>query len=310
MRVDFKDMGERRTFINHFITRNTNLEKKCQFCGEKAEIQHGSFLDDPYKIQLICRTCKREHGLLKKDSRGLSKEIPIIDLRDYITSNRIKYGEMTDELVLKFNNIINSNMTKTKAIDYIGVTALIFNRLVNELPDTTREKLLKKLKENRGLKIKSTFLNVNCTESSNNINKLKKEKCISGRDIEAKVGVTACSVCNIALNKVDATIKTKCLIAEALEESVYTVFPNMPLLDKIYTYNDYLKLNKKYKTKIYNKYKSLVKTKQKHVVANLSSLFNISVGRIYEIIADRDNDKIILSYQELEKIHQAVKNFK
>ena len=37
MRVDFKDMGERRTYINHFITRNTNLEKKCQFCGKKAE---------------------------------------------------------------------------------------------------------------------------------------------------------------------------------------------------------------------------------------------------------------------------------
>lgn len=309
MRVDFKDMGERRTYINHFITRNTNLEKKCQFCGKKAEIQHGNFLDDPYRIQLICRTCKREHGLLKKDSRGLSKEIPVIDLRDYITSNRIKYGEMTDELVLKFNNIINSRMTKSEAMNYIGVTALIFDRLVYELPDTMRKKLLKKLKENRGLKIKSTFLNINCTESSNNINKLKKEKCISGRDMQAKVGVTACSICNIALGKVNATIKTKCLIAEALEESVYTVFPDMPLLDKIYTYNDYLKLNKKAKDKIYNEYKALIKTKHKHVVANLSTLFNIPIGKIYEIIADNDNDKIILSYQELEKIHQAAKNF-
>ena len=99
MKQEFKDFNQQMMYINKFLDRSTNVERKCQFCGAPAEIRHN--YEDPYRIQLVCKVCKQERNLKNKELRGkMIEELPVIDLRNHITNPATLRGLRKNTLTL------------------------------------------------------------------------------------------------------------------------------------------------------------------------------------------------------------------
>ena len=116
MKQDFNTYQEQMIRINHFISRNTNLKKICQYCGKPAQVRHNK--ENPYLINLICVDCKIKYNLNKKENRDIpAPNIPAIDVRDYITNPRVLNRLIlfdNDELKEKIQFILNSNFLKIR----------------------------------------------------------------------------------------------------------------------------------------------------------------------------------------------------
>ena len=76
MRLVFDDMNKQMMYISRFVSQFTNLEKKCQICGKPTTITHNPV--DPYKIQLICSNCRKEHSYNIKGIIEIPATIPTV----------------------------------------------------------------------------------------------------------------------------------------------------------------------------------------------------------------------------------------
>ena len=149
--------------ITRLITNHTNLQKKCQYCGKPAEVKNNK--QDPYKIQFICKSCRAEKNLNTKENRYIMcDDIPLIDVRDYLTSDRIKSKiiKLTPELIEKLKYILTSNLTKNQVLKYLNLSQTRFNDVVNLYTETIdkdyKEKLAKIFYKNSNFLLCNKFL--------------------------------------------------------------------------------------------------------------------------------------------------------
>lgn len=316
MKKDFNTYQEQMIRINHFISRNTNLKKICQYCGKPAQVRHNK--ENPYLINFICVDCKTKYNLNKKENRDiLAPNIPAIDVRDYITNPRVLNRLIlfdNDELKEKIQFILNSNFSKTDAIRYLNTYESKFDRIIDkyakEVDPKIHNKLKKVFKKNRRNQIlNNRLIKYYSKDNPNNIIKLKLEKNISNLDIDrlSNHGINKISLSNITTGKVKPKMRTKCLLAKVFKVSVSEIFPEDIFLTNIYNWKDYYILNEKLRNNlitIINKRKS---TGERQVIKHLSEEIGITVNKIYRFT----NNRIILEdSKDLESISNFIKNNK
>lgn len=131
-----------------YLERYCNIEKKCQICGEKAEIHHTDY-KNYLKVNLLC---KKHHVLLHK---GELITPPIIDLEKIAIKKQIKTNkkQLVQENINKIKNDILEN----------GKTFYDITKEYKTTPGTIKqflnyseiEQLTKKSKENTSQKRKN-----------------------------------------------------------------------------------------------------------------------------------------------------------
>lgn len=239
-------------------------------------------------------------------------DIPLIDVRDYLTSDRIKSKiiKLTPELIEKLKYILTSNLTKNQVLKYLNLSQTRFNDIVNLYTETIdkdyKEKLTETFYKNRAriitkTKIKPT-LNLN---SSNNLSKIKYEKGLSNNDIIklSNNKITSSTISNICTGKINPETKTKCLLAEILNVSVKDIFPDDILFSKIKNYNDYLELNNWLRNN-FIVYYTINKRNKSNYMKELSEMSKISYLRLYEF----KNNHVNLNHNEMINLIKVILN--
>lgn len=302
MRDKFDSYLKQGYYITRLIKNYTDLQKLCQYCGKPAELKNNR--QDPYKIQFVCKSCRKEKNLnLKKDE--MYDDIPLINVKEHLTSDIIKSKiiKLTPEIKTKLEYLLTSNLTKEQAIKYMNMTKLTFNRIINlyseEVDNNYKDKLNEIFKINRikiisKSKIKSTLNN----NTSNNLSKIKYEKNISNNSIIklSNNKITSSTISNICTGKRIPEIKTKCLLAEILDVSVADIFPDDWLFSKVKNYNDFLELNNWLRINFNIFYMYNKKIKNHKIMKEVSNKTNISLSRLFEF---KNNNWVNLNHTNM-----------
>lgn len=293
MKEKFDSFKKQGHYITRLIKYQTDLQKLCQFCGNPAKVKNNRI--DPYKIQFVCDNCRNKHKL--DDLTDMFIDIPLIDVKQHIKSKILqdKMIDLTPEIIDKLKYILDSNFTKNQAIEYLGVSINTYNRLINLYNEIDKDyiyKIKNRYRYNRSKLMSKWLIKDNLEKDNiNNLFKIKYEKNLTNRDI-AKLSdnkLLPGSISNYCKGKIIPEIKTKCLLAEILNVSVFDIFPSDTEFKDVYNYNDYINLN--------NKYRNILKNKKiKRVKLSLS--LNMSRLRICNFI----NDKANLNNEELKII--------
>ena len=244
MKQKFANMNTQRTYINAFLNRYTNLEKKCQFCGKEATIIHNPH--SPYKINLVCTDCKRTH----KDELA---NLKYINLVDYVTDRSI-LEDLTDKDYEIFKKILENNYTIKAILDEYHISYYTLKKklvLLKEADKKQYEYVKEALKMNASTNIRSASLSKSADKTyPNNINKYKIEKNIVNKDIAKKLHTSSANISAIATGNINISIKKKCLIAEALGETLSNVFPEEKYFINVRTHADFIKTIERFRTNI------------------------------------------------------------
>lgn len=297
MKQEFKDFNQQMMYINKFLDRSTNVERKCQFCGNPAEIRHN--YEEPYKIQLVCKACKSERNLKNKELRGkMIEEIPVIDLRNHITNPSTLRGLRKNTITLEekqmIKDVLRSNFTRQDVYKHYQIGRDEFLRRVmlyeKEIDSKIREKLTYVFNQNYKVKMRVSKLEKSLNEKhTNNISKLKLKHRLSSKDIEklSRGVVQAATLSDIANSKRVPKMRTKCAIAEVFELPLSKVFPDEYLFDNIYCYEDYCELNYKLKERL-KKYLSDERWfGRKRVIYDVAKTMGVSVNVMYSFFDNR-----------------------
>jgi len=255
MLYNFDSKERQVSYISKFVRRYTDIDLKCQFCGNEGRIRNN--FSDPYKIQIVCLECKKKN-LVKKE--GMYENIPLIDIKKHLIKDRLKYIYLNDDVAKKIKNLTKTRLTKCIALKSVGLSNKnTFEKIITEYErlydKDIRSKLNKVFKENRCNKAKQVSIGTEAKESKNNIAKYKLQKGLTNRDIHdiiyAKYGINVYNntVSNLSKGKQNCTPKVRCLIAEALGVSLGDLFEEYKPLN-IKTYNDYLELNNKVRSEM------------------------------------------------------------
>lgn len=291
IRTDFRNYGEIREYIGKFITRNTTLEKKCQYCGKPAEIKYN--FKNPYEIQLICRDCKHKRDIYKKYRSVMVPDLSTINILDYVTEKK-KYKDsknlLSEENKLIVEKLLTTDLLKKEAIKEYCKTPYTYSKLVTMYKENydkdVEVKLKANFKKNQTNAIKRWTNKNSLGKCKNNLAKLKLEHNLSNRDIEeiSNHKLLYSSISAISTGKIDPKMRTKCLIAEIFNVSVADVFPKNWLYKSVYHYKDYIDLNQKYRTKLLNIINEKKKCHEKYIILHISEKCNLSYNVIYDFI--------------------------
>lgn len=303
MKTKFKDFQQQMMYINKFINRFTDLDVKCQYCGEPAHIRYSRY--EPYDVQFICKSCRKEKNIDFAYSRGeMLKDIPTIHVLDHITSTsmKIRLPVLRKEEEIIIDDILKNKLTKSDAISKYNITYIQLNKMITKYElykdKNIKEKIEQISKNAVKVKLRKASLR-KIPDSNNNISILKLEKNITNDDIVRLSNGEILSMANLSLicnGKIEPTIKTKCALANIFKVSVSDLFPKDWAFSKIYNYNDYINLNNKISNYIKEIYKEKKTNKEKKVVQNLANEFNVNTNIIYKIL---DNDYFI-THNDLE----------
>ena len=234
MKEQFNSMATQRVYINAFLIRYTDVEKVCQFCGEPASITHNK--ENPYQIKLVCPKCKKTH----KDELASLKPINLLEhVKDVSVINELNEtdNKMIEDILV--NNYTANQITKKY---HIGLYTLKRKLLLLKDKDEQKYNLIEEtLRTNASNAIRQASLNKTVDKQyPNNINKIKLEKNIVNKDIAKAISTKPANIAAIATGAMKISVKKKCLIAEALKESLADVFPEETYFNKVYKYSDFL----------------------------------------------------------------------
>jgi len=297
MKQEFKDFNQQMMYINKFLDRSTNVERKCQFCGAPAEIRHN--YEDPYRIQLVCKTCKQERNLKNKELRGkMIEELPVIDLRNHITNPATLRGLRKNTLTLgekqMIKEVLRSKFTRQDVYKHYQIGRDEFLRRVmlyeKEVDSRIREKLTNVFNQNYKQKMRVSKLEKSLNEQhKNNISKLKLKHKLSSSEIEklTKGVVQAATLSDIANSKRVPKMRTKCAIAEVFEVPLSKVFPDEYLFDDIYCYEDYLDLNSRLKARLKKYLTDERRSGRKKVIYKVAEALGVSVNVMYSFFDNK-----------------------
>lgn len=137
-----------RTFV--YIKRNTNLKKKCQICGKKAQI---TCTDEYLKIHLFCK----EHQALYHT--GYYQSTPVIDLTKHkiretkVIDAKNKIKEETDNILKDIHNGFNySDLVKKYKVPRTAIKRMLIKEnnhdAMRAIKKTSHDKAIQK--QNRG----------------------------------------------------------------------------------------------------------------------------------------------------------------
>lgn len=290
-------------YITRLVTNNTNLEKICQYCGKPAEIKNNR--QDPYLIQLICKSCRKEKGLNSKEKKDIMcDDIPLIDVRNYINNDIIKSKiiNLTPEIIDKLNYLLNSDLTKKQALEYMNMSNSVFikhvNKYTEDYDNLYASKLEKVFVDNRNNLITKNILKYKVDKNiTNNLTTIKYERGLSNNDIIklSDYTITNSTISNICTGKIQPTIKTKCKLAEVLNLSVADIFPEDWLFCNIKNYDDYLNINNDLREVFNTRHEFHRLFNDFKYINELSKLSSISSHRLYEF----KNNRVNLNHDEL-----------
>ena len=298
MRMEFDDFNKQMVYVSKFVRNYTNLEKKCQICGKPADIKHN--IHDPYKIQLVCNECKRNN---QYDESGMIYGVPLIDLYNYITNTRIK-----ESFISKSSNNINKlelilkskNFTREKAYKLFNGSATNFNKTVDfyekEINPNIRTELenifnQERTKSLRASRQKSTL------NSSNNLSMIKYKKNISNRQLSKLTNnqIKPVAISLICTGKTNPKLKTKCILAEALNVSVYDIFPEDTLYKDIHNYTELVNYQNTIRDKLQKVLNSKNITFKNYGDFIRDNQLNLSIYRLYDFVST----KVLINHSEL-----------
>lgn len=296
MKTEFKDFGHQMMYIYKFIERYTDLDKKCQFCGQPGQVRYSR--TEPYDVQFICPDCKHSKNLNNIENRGLVPDLEVIHIKEHITDKNVlsKLPILTKTQVDIIKNLLKTKLPKGEAIRSTGWSITTFNRILNlyekHIDKDIKNKLNDLFTRNRAAKIRISSTHTNkANHSLNNFTKIKLSRNLTNDDIvkltNNRIHKNALSL--LSTGKTTPTIQTKCLLAEAFNLYVSDVFPNDWLYSKVRTYEDYLELNEKVRTNLKLYIDDLKFKGQSNSVEIISRKTNLSVYRLYEFIASRAN---------------------
>lgn len=300
---EFDNFSKQMTYISKFIVKYTDIDKKCQFCGKPAQIKHNE--KDPYKIQLICKECKKSHHI----SKSMSDEIPLIDLEQHITNPRVRHAHLTLSPVHinMIQEILASDLDRGEVLSHYKISRGVLDRIIHlyaiEIDEDIGIKLKTTLDNNRKHKIKILTINRRVMNSckSNNLSQIKLKRGLSNKDIErlSNRKVKALAISLICTGKSIPKMKTMCYIAEALNLSVAQIFNDYPLFSSIKSYTDYLTLSNKV-------IDDLVSMKKQYRVKDIAKMLNMPIESLYSLLS-RDR---LINYDDYKKYKTFIFNNK
>lgn len=301
MRLVFDDMNKQMMYISRFFTQFTNLEKKCQICGKPTTITHNPV--DPYKIQLICPKCRKEHSY---NIKGIVEELPLIDLTNYITNDRIRnsFNIINGNSLDKIDLILKSkNYTRQQAYKLFNGSKTSLEKTINIYEQKVDKNIRKKLeaifnqsrnKAVRAARQKATMPDAN----NNNISKIKYEKSISNKKLAELTNyqIKPLALSMICTGKTKPKLKTKCILAEALNTSVADLFPEDYLFNNIHNFKELINFQNNIRNKLIKALSKIKSFKQKQEL--IENNLKMSIYKYYKFI----KDKALLSHDEIVNV--------
>ena len=302
MRLVFDDMNKQMMYISRFFTQFTNLEKKCQLCGKPTTITHNSV--DPYKIQLICPKCRKEHSY---NIKGIVEELPLIDLTNYITNDRIRnsFNIINGNSLNKIDLILKSkNYTRQQAYKLFNGSKTNLEKTINiyeqKVDKNVRKKLEAIFNQSRNKVVRAARQKATMPDANNNISKIKYEKSVSNKKLAELTNyqIKPLALSMICTGKTKPKIKTKCVLAEALNVTIADLFPEDYLYNNVHNFEDLINFQNSIRNKLTkflsnNKYTPFM-TKNELIEDNLK----MSIYKYYRFM----KDKALLSHNEIVNI--------
>ena len=230
MKKDFDNMAKQMTYINKFLTRRTNLEKKCQKCGKPGKIQHNRA--NPYRIRILCLDCKKELGMSGETVDSFISDFPIIDLTEHINteSRVIKYIDLS-KYYYEVDEAIKDKISRKDFCKKYHRTYYFLNKLLEtydkEKPGIKKEFEEMTYKKRRDFLLDKALDRSKAIETSNNkIIEAKRSLGYSNKELLEKL---QSPIPKITLNliiegKVQPTEEQKQSIAKALNKKVEDLF--------------------------------------------------------------------------------------
>lgn len=301
---EFNDFNKQMCYINKFITRNTDIELKCQLCGNKGSIRHNR--DNPYLVQIICPKCRIDNNY---PTKGILPGIPLIDILQHITKEATldKIIKLDRKTCNQVNKLLNSKLPKGEAIKEVGLTITKYEKIIDlyekEKDPDIKSKLEEVFAQNRKNVLREVKQLSSYKESSiNNIAKLKLEHGISNRDIvrDSIYPITNYTISNISNDKIQPKIKTKIALADVFKCSVADVFPGDYLYKEIYTYQDYLDLNDKFRLALCTYIDNLKESGVIGIMETIAKEANMDLVRVYEF----KNNHVKLRHDDFEGLNK------
>lgn len=303
MKENFDDFIKQGHYISRFVSKYTDLDRTCQYCGKPAEVKNN--INNPYLIQFICKQCKVEKKMISIYC-DMADDIPLINLKEHIINDTVnrKNIDLDDELISKLKYLLTSDLTKEQALNYLDMKPTQFKKVIakyEELYDKNYSKKLDTvLKENRNQVVTKARLNYTVNVyTNNNLSVLKYKMGLTNKDIINKSGgrIKANAISLICNGKSEPKVQTKCILAEALGVTVKDIFYEDTICDNIHNYNEYLKLNETFRKKALKFFKlepTAIDTIAKHC--------NVSISKVQDFILGN----AVLAPKELELLNQIV----
>lgn len=290
MKEKFDSLDKQMSYISKLVTRNTDIEKKCQICGNPGLIRHNP--ENPYKIHIICRKCASKLNVRGVRGEALKKAtgLDFIDVKSRINSKILNNKIVGLSKINKIHilTILNSNgITKRDAIKFTGLTINGYNSLIQKYKEEVDPNIEERLKKIYSEGRKRILLKAKSPKEPrpNNIELIKQRKHISNKDIinEAnKKGITLFNshISNISSGKYNPTIKTMFNIASILDSHIYEVFPNeWEHYHTIETYEEYVNLSDETRD-LLNLYLADSKTLKPTLLKSISEKTDISLNTL------------------------------
>lgn len=230
MKEDFRNLSLQMSYINRFIERKTNFEKKCIVCGKPATIQHNK--TNPYVVRPLCRICRDKYNLYGLTVDQTPNILPTVDLRDYINTNFKKYEDrvLTQEEMDLIDECIELKLSKTDFSRRLKTYFKGLDYMIDKyelIKPGIKEQYLESINIGRRNKLLNNSLRRYHSDTYNNkIVEIKKEKNLSTKDIVERANhqISTASLNLIIEGKIKANDTFKRLIAEALEVEVKDIF--------------------------------------------------------------------------------------
>ena len=182
MREVFDSFDKQGRYILRLIKNHTDLDKKCQICGDKGKLKNNKL--SPYEIQLVCSNCR--NYLTINPVTEMYNEIPLINIKEHFTSKSLQSNMITaNDIKDKINIILKGGYNKSTAIKYLGVSPTKYDHLINEYSETIdkdiKEKLNKAYRATNAISLRETKFKETRNDIYNNLSKIKQEKGITNK---------------------------------------------------------------------------------------------------------------------------------
>ena len=225
MKTEFKNFVTQMTYITKLVNRKTDLEIKCQVCGENAMIVHNK--KEPYKIKMICHTCRT--NLTAEEQR----KIPYIDLEKFIQPSKIfKYMKVSEEDKKIVYDLIDNNYSKSYIYKKYNITPGKFKCIAEEIQKEDAD-IFNKINKAMYRAFSTAQVNAklkchNTHTDKNNLVEIKKKRNLSNRDLERMSNgmISQLAITKIVAGKTNPSIHTKAVFAEILGMSIADIFNN------------------------------------------------------------------------------------